>query len=64
MVFEVLIKKRNPIYYFYKINNKTYKYTKSISSLNYDFLNVQIQIAQIRVNIVKLAIYLLMKLFI
>ena len=29
--------KKKPIYYFYKINNKTYKYTKSISSLNYDF---------------------------
>ena len=30
-------KKRNPTYYYYKINNKTYKYTKSISSVNYDF---------------------------
>ena len=24
-------------YYYNKINNKTYKYTKSISSVNYDF---------------------------
>ena len=30
-------KKRNPTYYYYKINNKTYKCTKSISSVYYDF---------------------------
>ena len=63
MVFEVLIKK-NPIYYFYKINNKTYKYTKSISSLNYDFYKCIDIYCPDTGKYSNLAIYLLMKVFI